>query len=162
MAISHDHLSLNRLCGAMEKALFDEDQFILMDRAHTLYTSLEKHFAEEEAPTGFFRDIEVSKPRLVPLIDRLRTQHTELLEKLESVRTGIAEDRKEVRRLMNNFLAMLLPAPSILKVAFDLAKLAVSCLGKRILILANTYTRQWNSSGWPSQDVSTPRVILIL
>lgn len=77
-----EHASLRALLLRMRSSRDAQSLGLLLDEARQL---LGAHFAREEAADGFFAFVVEECPRHTLVIDRLRTEHQQLLEELDTL-----------------------------------------------------------------------------
>ncbi len=80
------HSDLRGLAQGLKEAVEKQDIPDLQERADQMYWTFLNHAYSEETTSGFFGDIAMKEPRLVPTIKKLREEHDEILSTLSTMR----------------------------------------------------------------------------
>lgn len=68
-------------------------------------TALEDHVIEAEASGGLFAEVASTDPRLLPAVERLRHDHTDLAERLDRLNAALGAGDVDVERVREDVLA---------------------------------------------------------
>ena len=101
--------AMQRLESSVARASRQTDWFIAVDGAlSNLEAALDRHVTEIEAPGGLFDEVIDRAPHLASDVQRLRSEHEELLVSCRSVRYLLSQlSPEEVRRKVMGMLGRL-------------------------------------------------------